>query len=182
MFLCLLFVLNCHSSSRRSPNSWLVSLPMALSLLHPYNPKESKMNWSCVREYAGGLAVSGSPTREPNSGIQWLPTGVSKPIAVYQATPWLGSSAATTVTTPCSASPVLWLVLSPAESKVMAFEVAPSCPMHSPICTVNAATPSILYQQNVILHLGDSGSVRELSDKNCRVVQSESERDQCSGL
>jgi len=103
--------------------------------------------WSGGREYPGGLVLNGSPTQEPSPAVRSLPSGLGEPIAVIQVSPRRGSSAATTATALCSSRPALGSVI-PGESRVMSSKVAPSSPMHSPICRVNATTTSLLVRRS----------------------------------
>jgi len=100
------------------------------------------------REYPGGLVINGSPTQEQSSAVRSLPLGLSEPIAVIQVSPRRGSSAATTAADLCSSRPALVSVFSPGESRVMPCKVAPSSPMHLPVCRANATTTSMLVRRS----------------------------------
>jgi hypothetical protein len=100
------------------------------------------------REYPGGLVINGSPTQEPSPAVRSLPSGLGEPIAVIQVSPRRGPSAATTAAALCSSCPALASVFSPGESRVMPSKVAPSSPMHSPVCWANATTTSMLVRRS----------------------------------
>jgi hypothetical protein len=87
--------------------------------------------------------INGSPTQEPSPAVQSLPSGLGEPAAVIHASPWRGSSAATTATALSSSRPALGSI-SPGESMMYSSKVTPSSPMHSPVCRANATTTSIL--------------------------------------
>jgi len=100
------------------------------------------------REYPGGLVINGSPTQETSPAVPSLPSGLGQPIAVIQVSPQSGSSGATNAAALCSLRPGLGSVFSTGESREMPSKVAPSSPMHSPVCRANATTTSMLFRRS----------------------------------
>ena len=80
--------------------------------------------------------------------VQSLPMGLDEPAAFWEASPWRGSSAATTAAALCSTRPAPWSV-SPGQSKVMFSKVTPISPMHSPVCHANATMTSMLLRRSL---------------------------------